>query len=61
MSKGLYIWGQRRRLWRRNDGPEELTTMTEASTEEYEPEVLTTKTKASAEEEEETMRPSERL
>ena len=55
------VQGQQRRLWRRDDGPEELATTTEASSEEDDPEVLTTTTEASSEESEETTRPSERL
>ena len=46
MSKGLDIRGRRRRLMRRDDGPEELATMTEASAEEDEPEVSTMTTEA---------------
>ena len=55
------IWGQRRRLWRRNGEPEELETTTEALSEEDYPEVLTTRMQASAEESEKTTHPSERL
>ena len=55
------IWGQRRRLRRRDDGPDKLATTTEASVEEDEPKVLMTTTEALAEEAEEKMRPSERL
>ena len=45
----------------RDDGPEELATMTEASAEEDEPEVLATTTEASIEKAEDTTRPSVRL
>ena len=45
----------------RDDGPEELATMTEASAEEDEPEVLATTTEASIEKAEDATRPSERL
>ena len=55
------IWGQRRRLQRRNDRPEKLATTTEASVEEDYPEVSTKTTDASAEESEEKKLPSERL
>ena len=41
VSKVSEIREQRRRLLRRNDGPEELATTTEASIEEDEPEVMT--------------------
>ena len=61
MSKRSGIWGRRRRLRCCNDGPKELATTTEASTEEDEPEVSTKTTEASDEEEEETTHPSERL
>ena len=67
-SKGLErtteaarIWGQRQRLRRRDDGPDELATTTEASSEEYAPEELTTTTEASEEEAEETTRLNKRL
>ena len=55
------IQEQGRRLRRRDDGPEELVTTTEASTEEDEPKVLTTRTEVLAEEAEEATRTSERL
>ena len=55
------IWGQQRRLLRRDAEPEELGTTTEASAEEDDPEDSTTKTKASSEEAEEKTRLSERL
>ena len=61
MSKGSEIRGLRRRLLRRNDGPEEFLTMTEASAEEDNPKVLTTTTEASIEDSEDTMNPSESL
>ena len=61
MSEGLDIQGRQRRLRRRNYGPEELATTTEALAEEDEHEVLTTTTEASAEEAEETACPSESL
>ena len=61
MSKGLEIQGRLWRLRRRNDGPEELATTTEASTEEDKPKVSTTIMEASDEKAEETTRPSERL
>ena len=48
-------------MLRCDDGPEELSTTTEASAEEDEPEVLTTTMEASIEEAEDTTRPSERL
>ena len=54
------IWGRQWRLWRCDDGPEELATTTEVSEEEYDPEVLTTTTEVSDKEVEETTRPSER-
>ena len=41
-TEAARIWGRRRRLRRHNDGPDELTTMTEASVDEYEPKLLTT-------------------
>ena len=46
---------------RRDGGPEELETTTEASAEEDEPEVLTMTTETSYEEAEEKTLPSERL
>ena len=61
MFEGLDIQGRRWRLWRRNDGPKELSNMTEALAEEDDPKVLTTTTEASDEESEDTTRPSERL
>ena len=48
VSKGLEIRGQRRRLRRCDNGPEELATTVEVSAEEYEPKVLTTTTEASS-------------
>ena len=44
------IRGQRQRLRSWDNGPEELATTAEASTEEDEPEVLTTRTEVSEEE-----------
>ena len=44
------IWGQRQRIRRHDDGPEELATTTEASSEKDEPEDLTTTTEALSEE-----------
>ena len=61
MAEEARIWGRRRRLQRRDDGPEELATKTEVSAEEDEPEVSTTTTESLAEESKETTRPSERL
>ena len=61
VSKGLEIWGQQRRLLRRDDGPQELATTTEASEEEDETKVLTTTTEASIEEAEDITRLSERF
>ena len=61
MTEAERIWGRRRRLWRRDDGPKELATTTEASTEEYDPKVSTTITEVSAEEAEEMTRLRERL
>ena len=61
MSKELDIWGQQRRLRRRDYGPEELATMTEASTEEDEAEVLTTTLEASDDKAKETTLLSEHL
>ena len=55
------IRGQQRRLWRRDDGHEELATTMEASAEKDEPEDSTITTEASAEETEETTCLSERL
>ena len=55
------IWGQQRRLQRRDDGPDKLATTTEASAEEDALKVLMTKTEVLEEEAEEKMRPSERL
>ena len=55
------IHRRKRRLQRRDDGPDEFSTMTEESEEEDDPEDLTTTTEASAEETEEMTRPSERL
>ena len=52
---------QQRRMWRRNDGPEEFAIMTEVSAEEDDPEDSTTMTEASLDESEETARLSERL
>ena len=67
-SKGLEttteasrIYGQRQRLQRCDDGPEELATTTEGSEAEDELEVSTTTAEASDEEAEETTRPSEPL
>ena len=54
------IWGQQQRLWRCDDGPEELATTMVASAEEDDPEDSTT-TEASAEEAEDTPRLIERL
>ena len=61
MSEGSDIWEPQRRLLRRDDGPEELATTTEALAEVDEPEVLTTITDASIEEAEDTTLLSERL
>ena len=47
-TEAARIWGQRRRLQRRDDGPEELATTAEALVEEDEPEVLTTTMEASS-------------
>ena len=55
------IRGRRPRLHHRNDRPEKLATMTEASVEEDEPEGSTTTTEASAEEAEEMKSMSENL
>ena len=49
-AEAARIRGKQRRLWRRNDGPEELATATEVLEEEYEPEDSTTTTESSAEE-----------
>ena len=54
------IWGQRQRLRRRDDRPEELATTTKSLEDEYDPKVSTTTTDASAEEAEETTRLRER-
>ena len=61
MSKGSEIQGRRRRMIFRDDSPEELVTMTEASEEEDELEVSTTTTDASIDYAEDTTRPIERL
>ena len=61
MVEAARIREQRRRMWRRNDGPEEFATMTEVSAEEDDPEDSTTMTEASLDESEETARLSERL
>ena len=55
------IRGQQRRLWRRDNKPEELAKSAEALAEEYEPKDWMAMTEASVEEAEETTRPSERL
>ena len=67
-SKGLEttteaarIRGRQQRLRHRDEGPDELATMTEASAEEDDPDFSTTTTEASAEEAEDTTRPSEHL
>ena len=49
MSEGLEIQGQRQKLRRRNDEPEELAATTEESADEDEPDVLKTTTEALAE------------
>ena len=60
-TEAARIWGQKRRLWRCNDKPEKLATMTEALVEKYDPEESTKMTKALAEEGEETTRLKECL
>ena len=49
VSERLEIQGQKRRLRRRNDRPEELAITTEALAEEDNPKILTAKMEASAE------------
>ena len=49
-SEGLDIWERWQKLWRCNEGPNELATTKETSEEEDDTEVLTTTTDASAEE-----------
>ena len=55
-TEAARIQVRRRRLQRRDNRPEELTTTTEALAEEDEPEDLTTTTEATTEEAEETTR-----
>ena len=61
MTEAANIWGQRLRLRRCDDGPEESALTTEASAEEDEPKYLKTTRKASAEGAEEMTRQSESL
>ena len=61
VSEGSEIRGQRWRLLRRNDGPEELSTTTDALADEDEPEFSTTTMDASIEKAKYTMRLSERI
>ena len=61
MSKVSEIQGRRRMLLRCNDGPYELATTTDASSEEDKPEVSTKTTEASIEEAEDTTHLSESL
>ena len=61
MSEGSDIRGRRQRIRRRNNRPEGLATMTEASAEEDDPEVSTTTTEEPIEEAEDITRLSEHL